>query len=56
MACSITTIAIIDDLPQIRTILLPHLCDSMSDDNNWTADTDATDEDDSQSIVEQLKI
>lgn len=56
MTCSINTIAIIDDLPRIRAKLLRHLLASMSDDDNMTADTDATDEDDAQSIVKRLNM
>lgn len=52
MTCSLNTIAIIDDLPRIRTILVPHLRDSMSDDNDYsTTEADATDEEDPQSTL-----
>ncbi len=44
MACSLTTISSIDDLSRIRAVLLPHLLDSIAD-NDPTSDTDATEDD-----------
>ncbi|CAF1040067.1 unnamed protein product [Rotaria sordida] len=45
MACSLNTISKIDDLSRIRAILLPHLLDSIVDNDYQTTDTDATEDD-----------
>ncbi|CAF4253991.1 unnamed protein product [Rotaria sp. Silwood2] len=45
MTCSLNTISKIDDLSRIRAILLPHLLDSIVDNDYQTTDTDATEDD-----------
>ncbi|CAF0945928.1 unnamed protein product [Adineta steineri] len=45
MACSLSTISTIDDLSRIRAVLLPHLLNTISDNDNQTTDTDATEDD-----------
>ncbi|CAF5055210.1 unnamed protein product, partial [Rotaria sp. Silwood1] len=45
MACSLNTVSKIDDLSRIRAILLPHLLDSIVDNDYQTTDTDATEDD-----------
>ncbi|CAF3032410.1 unnamed protein product [Rotaria socialis] len=46
MACSLNIISKIDDLSRIRAVLLPHLLDSIVDnDYQTTTDTDATEDD-----------
>jgi hypothetical protein len=54
MACSLNTIAIIDDLPRIRAVLLPHLLDSIVDNDNQTTDTDLTEDDETPSEISSL--
>ncbi len=55
MACSLTTIASIDDLPRICAVLLPHLLDSISDNDYPTTDTDATEDDEAPSKISVLR-
>ncbi|CAF1922134.1 unnamed protein product [Rotaria magnacalcarata] len=46
MACSLNIISKINDLSRIRAVLLPHLLDSIVDDDyQTTTDTDATEDD-----------
>ena len=49
MACSLNTVASIDDLTRIRAVLLPHLLDTISDNDHQTTDTDATEDDEGPS-------
>jgi hypothetical protein len=51
MACSLNTISSIDDLSRIRAVLLPHLLDSISDNDYPTSDTDATEDDEMPSEI-----
>jgi len=53
MACSLTTISSIDDLSRIRAVLLPHLLDSIVD-NDYQTDTDATEDDEMPSEINSL--
>lgn len=46
MTCSLNTIAVIDNLSQIRAVLLPHLLETRSDNDYSNTETDATDEED----------
>ncbi|CAF0801180.1 unnamed protein product [Adineta steineri] len=45
MACSLSTISTIDDLSRIRAVLLPHLLNTIGDNDYQTTDTDATEDD-----------
>lgn len=49
MACSLSKISKIDDLQRIRAVLLPHLLDSIIDNDYPTTDTDATEDDETPS-------
>ena len=49
MACTLTTVSTIDDLPRIRAVLLPHLLGSLAESDYPTTETDATDDDELQS-------
>ena len=51
MACTLNTISSIDDLSRIRAVLLPHLLDSISDNDHPTTDTDATEDDEVPSEI-----
>ncbi len=51
MACSLNTISSIDDLSRIRAVLLPHLLDSITDNDYPTTDTDATEDDETPSEI-----
>lgn len=51
MACSMNLIASIDDLPRIRAVLVPHLLESNTDNDNPTTDTDATEDDEMPSRI-----
>jgi hypothetical protein len=54
MACSLNTISTIDDFPRIRAVLLPHLLDSIVDNEYPTSDTDATEDDEAPSEINSL--
>ncbi len=54
MACSLNTISTIDDLSRIRAVLLPHLLDSIVDNDYQTTDTDATEDDEAPSKIKSL--
>jgi len=54
MACSLNTISTIDDLSRIRAVLLPHLLDSIVDNDYQTTDTDATEDDEAPSEIKSL--
>jgi len=54
MACSLNTISTIDDLSRIRAVLLPHLLDSIVDNDYQTTDTDVTEDDEAPSKIESL--
>ena len=57
MACSMNLIASIDDLPRIRAVLVPHLLESNTDNDQPTSDTDATEDDEMPSrIAIRMKI
>lgn len=45
MACSLNSISKIDDLARIRAVLLPHLLESIADNDYQTTDTDLTEDD-----------
>ena len=45
MACSLNTISTIDDLARICAVLVPHLLESVGDQEYATTDTDATEDD-----------
>jgi hypothetical protein len=54
MACSLNTVSTIDDLSRIRAVLLPHLLDSIVDNDYPTTDTDATEDDEAPSKINSL--
>jgi hypothetical protein len=54
MACSLNTISTIDDLSRIRAVLLPHLLDSIVDNEYQTTDTDATEDDEPPSEIKSF--
>ena len=54
MACSLNTVSTIDDLSRIRAVLLPHLLDSVVDNDNPTTDTDVTEDDEAPSKINSL--
>jgi hypothetical protein len=51
MACSLNPVSIIDDLQKIRAVLLPHLLDSVVDNDYQTTETDVTDDDETPSEI-----
>lgn len=51
MACSLNTVATVDDLTRIRAALLPHLLNTLSDNDQPTTDTDATEDDEGSSKI-----
>lgn len=54
MACTLNTISAIDDLSRIRAVLLPHLLDSIVDNDYQTTDTDLTEDDEIPSEINSL--
>jgi hypothetical protein len=51
MACTLNTISSIDDLSRIRAVLVPHLLESIPDNDYPTTDTDATEDDEAPSEI-----
>lgn len=54
MACSLNTVATIDDISRIRAVLLPHLLEAVSDNDHPTTDTDLTEDDEGPSEITLL--